>query len=156
MFNYTIKQKKKVTIILQFHKHKKMKALTIITLTLLLASNLFAQSVTPWVAPKDADSKVNPIVSNEAVLKEGKNIYQNVCAACHGDKGKGDGIAAAASNPKPADHTSAALQKESDGSIFWKITIGRGPMLSYKSMLTDDQRWKLVTYIRSLSIKKLK
>jgi mono/diheme cytochrome c family protein len=131
-----------------------MKVLTVLVLVIIASSKVLGQTVVPWIAPNDANSKVNLTVSNEAILKEAKKIYQNTCAPCHGDKGKGDGIAAVACNPKPADHTSAALQKESDGSLFWKITVGRGQMISYKSTLTDDQRWKLVSYIRSLSIKK--
>jgi hypothetical protein len=42
------------------------------------------------------------------------------------------------------------LKKESDGVIFWKITNGKPPMASYEELLTEDQRWELVNYIREL------
>jgi mono/diheme cytochrome c family protein len=64
------------------------------------------------------------------------------------NNGKGNGIAAAALNPKPADHTSAALQKESDEALYWKMTEAHTPMPSYNQALTDTQRWMLVNYIR--------
>lgn len=34
--------------------------------------------------------------------------YQNLCASCHGDKGAGNGPAAAGLNPKPRDFTDKA------------------------------------------------
>lgn len=108
----------------------------------------------PWVAPVAAQNIVNPLAGNTASLKEAKVLYAANCSPCHGDRGKGDGPAAAALNPKPADHTSAALRNESDGSLFWKISEGRSPMPTYKSVLTETQRWELVNFIRSLSGKK--
>ena len=40
------------------------------------------------------------------------------CVSFHGAKGKGDGPAAVALNPKPADWTSAKVRDESDGELF--------------------------------------
>jgi mono/diheme cytochrome c family protein len=73
-----------------------------------------------------------------------------MCSPCHGYTGKGDGCVSALLNPRPADHTSPAVQNESDGALFWKITNGRGKMQSYKAILTDRQRWGLVNFIRTL------
>ena len=69
---------------------------------------------------------------------------------CHGASGKGDGAAAAAlPPPKPADWTSAKVQAETDGELFWKITNGRGAMPPWKH-LPEKDRWELVNYIRTL------
>jgi mono/diheme cytochrome c family protein len=57
--------------------------------------------------------------------------------------------AAVALNPKPADWTSAKVQSESDGEIFWKISNGRGAMPPWKHLAEND-RWALIRYIRSL------
>ena len=111
----------------------------------------FAQSTTPWVAPKDADNVKNPLAGNASVLPEAKALYTANCAPCHGDKGRGDGPAAAGLNPKPADHSSAAIQSESDGSLFWKLSEGRAPMPAYKKIFSDQQRWELIDYIRTLA-----
>ncbi len=109
-----------------------------------------AQSVGKWVAPADACNVKNPLDGNTAVLKDAKIMYTSMCAPCHGDKGRGDGPAAAALNPRPADHSSKAIQSETDGSLYWKMTTGRGPMQSFKTKLTEAQRWSLVNYIRTL------
>ncbi|HEY4800958.1 MAG TPA: cytochrome c [Bacteroidia bacterium] len=117
---------------------------------LLPASKISAQQTSIWVAPKEADLIKNPLEDNLTAAKEGKKLYLQNCAVCHGDKGKGDGIAAAGLTPKPANHTSDKVQNQSDGAIFWKMTTGRPPMASYKEALTETQRWQLVNYIRTL------
>ena len=124
----------------------------IITLLLfsLVYSRSFAQQTT-WVTPNAAKKVKNPLAGNKSVLAAGKTLYVANCAPCHGTKGKGDGPASAALNPKPADHSSARVQSETDGSLYWKLSTGRNPMPSYKTILTDNQRWELVNYIRTLA-----
>jgi mono/diheme cytochrome c family protein len=107
----------------------------------------------PWLAPKTADNIKNPISGNNSKIAETKTLYITNCSPCHGDKGKGDGPAAPGLNPKPADHTSAAVQDEIDGAIFWKLSEGRSPMPGYKKIFSEEQRWELVNYIRTLAKK---
>ncbi|HEY5328092.1 MAG TPA: cytochrome c [Mucilaginibacter sp.] len=117
-------------------------------------SPVFAQQAA-WVAPNAAKNVKNPQAGNKSVIADAKTLYVANCAPCHGNKGKGDGPAAAALNPKPADHSSARVQSETDGSLYWKLSEGHNPMPSYKKILTDQQRWELVDYIRTLaSVKK--
>ncbi|MBN8719888.1 MAG: c-type cytochrome [Sediminibacterium magnilacihabitans] len=111
---------------------------------------LSAQSK-PWLVPKEYINLNNPMADNQAAIKEGRTLYTANCAPCHGGKGKGDGPAAAALNPKPADHSSIIMLRETDGDIFYKISEGRTPMPQYKSAFTEKQRWELVAYIRTLS-----
>jgi mono/diheme cytochrome c family protein len=106
---------------------------------------------TAWVAPKEAGDVKNPLAGNAGVLADAKTLYVANCGPCHGPKGKGDGPAAQGLNPRPADHTSAAIQSESDGSLFWKLSEGRNPMPGYKKIFTDQQRWELISFIRTLA-----
>jgi len=108
-----------------------------------------AQTTAPWVAPTAEKSKKNPLPDDKKVIEQGQKLAQINCVSCHGAKGKGDGLAAAALSPKPADWTSKAVQDESDGELFWKISNGRGPMPPWKH-LSENDRWALVRYIRSL------
>lgn len=103
--------------------------------------------------PKEADNLKNLITPDAASLKEAKTIYTGYCTPCHGDKGEGNGIAAAGLSIKPADHTSVAVQNQTDGALFWEMTTGHNPMPSYKLMFTEKQRWELVNYIRTLAKK---
>jgi mono/diheme cytochrome c family protein len=137
----------------QSKANKKWLFIALVLLFGAISTPSFAQSK-PWVAPKIADGVKNPCPVNSAGLAGAKKLYATNCSPCHGDKGKGDGVAAAALNPKPADHTSAAVQNETDGSLYWKLSEGRNPMPSYKKILTDQQRWEMVNYIRALAAKR--
>ena len=108
-----------------------------------------------WSVPNEAASLKNPIQSNAASIKNGKTLYQAYCSSCHGDKGKGDGPASASLNPKPADHTSKAVQAESDGAIYYKISEGHSntAMPPFKAVLSADQRWAIVNFMRTLGTK---
>ena len=77
-----------------------------------------------------------------------------MCVICHGEIGKGNGAASVALETHPANFLAIEIKNESDGAIFWKMTEGRPPMASYKTLLTDQQRWELVCYIRKLEEKK--
>jgi mono/diheme cytochrome c family protein len=135
---------------------KTARYLVVVSLTVASVISFNFQSIaqTKWVAPATANSLKNPTPPGDAgALKEAKTLYTTMCAPCHGEKGKGDGAAAVALNPKPADHTSQAIQSESDGSLYWKLTNGRGAMQAYKTQLTDKQRWELISYIRTLKKK---
>jgi mono/diheme cytochrome c family protein len=101
-----------------------------------------------WTAPAEAKATKNSV---KGVGNAKKTIETN-CVPCHGPGGKGDGAAAAALPTKPADWTSAKVQKETDGEIFWKISNGRGPMPPWKH-LPDKDRWEVVNHIRSLKKK---
>src|SRR5688500_15011176 len=99
-----------------------------------------------WVAPPAEKAKKNPVKG----IGNAKKSAETNCSSCHGTSGKGDGAAAAAlPPPKPADWTSAKVQKETDGELFWKISNGRGAMPPWKH-LPENERWELVNYIRSL------
>jgi mono/diheme cytochrome c family protein len=140
-----------------FSKNKRVhsKGILFVSLSLFLGLIVFASVAQkgPWIAPKEANTIKNPIAGNEASIVAAKTLYTANCGPCHGNKGKGDGPAAQGLNPKPADHTSVAVQSQTDGAIFWKMSEGRSPMPGYKKIFTDEQRWGLVNYIRTLKKK---
>ncbi|WP_018614877.1 c-type cytochrome [Segetibacter koreensis] len=111
----------------------------------------FLHAQTNWNIPKEAAELKNPLANNTTGLKDAKVLYTTNCVPCHGAKGKGDGAAASALNPKPSDHSSERVQKETDGELFWEISEGHNPMPEYKGALTETQRWELVNYIRTLT-----
>lgn len=106
-----------------------------------------------WVAPARAAKKKNPIEASEASFAKGKVVWSKECASCHGDKGKGDGPAVKDLEKKPGDITSAKTQEQSDGALFWKITEGRKPMASYAQTLSEEDRWHVINYLRTLAPK---
>ena len=117
-----------------------------------LLGPLTAAAQGAWEAPAVEKARKNAVPAGADVVARGRQVAQLNCVACHGTGGKGDGAAAAALNPKPADWTSPAVQSESDGEIFWKISTGRGAMPPWKH-LPETERWAIVHYIRSLKAK---
>ena len=106
----------------------------------------------PWVAPDAAKQVKNPVPVNPESLAAGAQLFHENCAPCHGDTGKGDGETGKILKKKPANFTDEKLMsEETDGSIFWKMGEGRGPMPSWKDELSDKERWQLVNYIRKLT-----
>jgi mono/diheme cytochrome c family protein len=106
----------------------------------------------PWVAPEDARQVKNPVPVNPDTLAAGAQLFHENCAPCHGETGKGDGETGKIIKKKPANFTDAKLMsEETDGSLFWKMGEGRGPMPSWKDEISDKERWQLVNYIRKLT-----
>ena len=115
---------------------------------------LHAESPGPWVAPAAAAAKKNPLAGKPDAIAAGKQIFTTTCAPCHGPNGHGDGPAAAALNPRPANFSSPAIAGDSDGALFWKLSEGRGAMVAFKASLSETQRWELVSYLHTLMGKK--
>lgn len=107
------------------------------------------QDTKPWVAPRRAARKMNPVPADEESIAAGRAVYIANCLACHGQTGTGNGPAAAALNPRPNDLADPKVWEQSDGAIFWKTTRGRAPMPSYKNLLTDEERWNVMNYMRT-------
>ena len=96
----------------------------------------------------------NKMSANSEAKEEGREIFsgRGFCFSCHGKEGKGDGPAGASFKPGPRSFTDVDWQKaRTDGEIFWSITNGTEyGMLAFENMLTDEERWELVSYIRDL------
>lgn len=103
----------------------------------------------------EARALKNTVMVNTAeTLAEAREIFmgKGVCASCHGENGRGDGPAGRSFNPPPRNFLDAEWQKvRTDGEIFWAITNGTSyGMLAFEDMLSAEERWMLVSYIREL------
>ena len=92
-------------------------------------------------------------------------LFDVNCAVCHGRSLKGDGaiVEYIDKGPLPADLTVALTVGSTDGELFGFISEGgrqgqaafhrdrpsASPMPFFRSMLTEDDRWALVLYLRS-------
>lgn len=102
-----------------------------------------------WQVPESAMKRKNPIPADKPSIERGQKIYGQYCVSCHGDKGRGDGPAAAALDPKPADLVVMA-PLHTDGDFAWRIAEGRGAMPAWKNVLTEAQIWDTVNYLKNL------
>ena len=122
----------------------------IVAAVFLVGGPLLAQS-SDWKAPPYAVSRPNPVPVNANTIALGEKLYVGNCMMCHGQSGRGDGPGAAALEKKPADLAARIKAGATDGELFWKISEGRSPMISWKGSLSETQRWELVNYIKSLA-----
>jgi mono/diheme cytochrome c family protein len=98
-------------------------------------------AVALWATPAHAEG--------DAV--NGQKVYQANCVACHGAKADGNGPAAAALRPPPADFTSAAFwEGRSDAKVKATIRSGKPgtPMMAY-GQLSDAALADVVAFLRS-------
>jgi len=106
-------------------------------------------------APDAYANLKNPYAGNADAAAAGKTIFEQNCVTCHGDKGLGDGPAGSSLDPKPANLQVAAKQA---GDTYMHFVISEGgaaagfsaSMASYKGTLSDDDIWKVITYIDTL------
>ena len=99
--------------------------------------------------PSEFVGKTNPLGADAA--SAGSKVFKANCATCHGDTGHGDGPAGAMLAPAPKNL--AELQTQAgDDYLFWRISSGKNgtAMVSWKGILTEEQIWQVVSFIRTL------
>lgn len=94
----------------------------------------------------------NPYAQTPEVLAEGKLLYERFCITCHGNLGDGKGhLYTSGRYPYPPGNLLAEKQKiRPDGEIFHVITVGFGIMGAHGPQISQDDRWKIVSYVREL------
>jgi len=90
--------------------------------------------------------------------EEGKKIYVTYCTACHGEKGKGDGMATQSLPVRPADHTNGAVMNPlSDKFLIDLISKGGSAvgkssfMPAWGSSFNEKQIRDIVAYLRTIA-----
>ena len=104
--------------------------------------------------PPEYRGQLNPLATTRSVVKEGSMLYQKQCAVCHGAEGMGDGEAANGLNPSPALLAYMVQRPQSvDEYMMWTISAGGKafgtPMPAFKDMLSKEDIWKIVTFMRA-------
>jgi mono/diheme cytochrome c family protein len=98
-----------------------------------------------WLAPSHASAKANPLANRPDAAGGGGKLFQERCATCHGEEGRG--------TSKAPNLTQPEVQAQTDGALFWKISSGNthAGMPAF-SFLPEPQRWQLVLHVRALAV----
>lgn len=113
------------------------------------------RTMNPYVPPQEYEKfllskKVD--TSSPRAAQAGRGLYVQNCAACHGLQGRGNGSASIMMNTKPSDFSHAKYNKFSDLYWFYRISEGvpGSGMPRWGENLTEDQRWDLVAFLKTL------
>jgi mono/diheme cytochrome c family protein len=99
--------------------------------------------------PAEYAGRTNPLGADAA--DQGAEVFKSNCEMCHGPQGHGDGPAGQSLEPRPRNL--AQIQSQAgDDFLFWRIHDGKPgtSMVAWKGILTDEQIWQVVSFIRTL------
>lgn len=111
-----------------------------------------AQDENNWLVPPEATAVENPYPPTPAFLEKGKQLFTQQCTPCHGESGKGDGPAGKFLGKPLPDFTKPEFHKQTDGTLFWKLSKGNAPMPTFEEILSEEQRWMVVDYLRTFLV----
>ncbi len=98
----------------------------------------------------DPQKMKNPLPATDEVIARGKTSYGYFCVMCHGPKGDGRGTVGQSFSPLPTDLGSAYVRNQSDGLLFYRISLGFKRHPSLYATVSSDDRWAVIHYLRSL------
>ncbi|MCX2742583.1 cytochrome c [Mangrovivirga sp. M17] len=113
----------------------------------------------PYNIPKDsfdlaARTLTNPVDSTDAVITQGRALYDRFCLHCHGPEGKGGETGTVGKVfAGITSYSSIGVKDKPAGHIFHVITHGKGRMGAHGSQLSQEERWKIVRYVQILQKK---
>lgn len=106
-------------------------------------------------APSRADSVdlVNPLASNATTIERGALLYKQNCSMCHGATAGGDGYVGLKFGdypaPQPPAFTAERITKLTPGEAYASLAYGAGYMPPFKALLSETDRWALVSLIEA-------
>lgn len=95
----------------------------------------------------------NILPDNLQTIADGKEAFGHYCVACHGNDGQNTGVPFADRIAPPVPSlASRSVQSYTDGQLKWIIDYGIWPsgMPGSKGMLSDNEIWSIVDYLRHL------
>ena len=111
-----------------------------------------------WDLPEDADKTKNPVAATPESIAKGKELYldrnKGNCVFCHGETGAGNEASLPRLRRKPADISNKErMTAMTDGEVYWKITKGIPGIMpaGERKMPTEEERWHVVNYVRTLA-----
>jgi copper transport protein len=129
------------------------RALGVVIALVLLAVGLGAG----WVSVNDAyrQQVVNPVPATAESIAKGSSVYSANCAVCHGTDARGDGPMAQTLNPPPSDLT-VHITQHPDADLFDFVSNGiqGSAMPAFKDRLSEEERWNVLNYLKSVAAKK--
>ncbi|MGH9752074.1 MAG: c-type cytochrome [Blastocatellia bacterium] len=84
------------------------------------------------------------------ILDRGESRFNITCLPCHGKLGDGNGMVAMRGFRHPPTYHQDRLRNAPTSHFYDVMTNGFGAMPSYADVVTPEDRWKIIAYIRAL------
>ncbi len=84
------------------------------------------------------------------ILDRGESRFNISCLPCHGRLGDGNGMVAMRGFRHPPTYHQDRLRNAPTSHFYDVMTNGFGAMPSYAEVVTPEDRWKIIAYIRAL------
>lgn len=92
---------------------------------------------------------INPLAGEAKATECGRKLYEIYCTPCHGITGRGDGPLSSKVG-LPPDLTGRIARRRNDGYLYAVIREGTSSMPPHGALLSRNERWEIVNYIREL------
>jgi mono/diheme cytochrome c family protein len=103
----------------------------------------------PHLSIEDATPLANPVANTPQMLQRAQELERVNCAACHGADGHGQGPVPSYFSPvRPVDFGSDRVRNRTDGQLFWIIANGLGNMPAFRDLLSEEDLWTVVLFVR--------
>lgn len=83
-------------------------------------------------------------------IADGSHLFSINCTHCHGPQGNGDGPVAGYLPELPPNLHAPAIQQKSDAVLYGIVTKGEKVMPAFETFLSAEERWAVVSFLRSL------
>lgn len=103
-----------------------------------------------WEAPAEYASMKYPFQVTPETVKKGQYLYKNRCEICHGAEGKGNGFFNKPEYKQSTNLVSKVVQANTDGELFYKVSMNRDRHPSSRMIYSDEERWMIVAFLRTL------
>ncbi|HKX26333.1 MAG TPA: copper-binding protein [Blastocatellia bacterium] len=112
-----------------------------------------ASPAAPGPAPAETQPVKSPLAANEENLSAGRSLFNQRCAACHGENGKAQTEFASIMTVKPRDLTSQQVRELTEPRLYRIVSQGIPPsgMPGLKDRIRDEALWQLALYVKQLS-----
>ena len=93
-----------------------------------------------------------PMPVTAALMARGQERFNVFCSPCHGRSGEGDGMIVQRGFPRPPSFHLDRLKNAPHGHLYNVISNGYGAMYSYGDRIEQNDRWRIVAYVRALQL----
>ena len=120
----------------------------------------YDETLDGYIQAGEESTYPSEFLKDEKTLNEGKELYEMMCSHCHGIEGDGQGTIDHAvysavpsykeSDPKKTRRSGTTMSELKEGHIFHAITYGiKGKAMGpHSSQITEEERWKIVFYVK--------